>query len=117
MASNGRELVETYYSLIAEPTDLDGLRQLYAADALVIRFNGTSTGLDEIAEFLTEVATRNEPYELRSIDQFTQVGDVVMWDGLIDTSKGVLETTEVMVLDDAGKIKRHIPGIRGYWGL
>jgi SnoaL-like domain len=117
MSIDGRDLAEQYYRLMAEPIDVDRLAELYASDALVIRFNGTSAGFDEISEFLAEVAARHRPYELHTIEQFTQVGDVVMWDGQVTTTKGVLETTEVVVLDADGKIKRHIPGIRGYWGM
>jgi len=109
VSDDDHELVERFYEFMAGPSNPDGLADLYASDALVIRFDGMSAGSEEILTFLGDVRRRHHPYELQSIDQFTKVGDVVMWDGF-------LETTEVFVLNDEGKIERHIPGIRGYWG-
>jgi len=111
-----RDLVEHFYRLMSTSDDVVAVTELYAPDALVIRFDGTSAGLEEISTFLEGVRARHQPYELHSIDQLTKAGDVVMWDAVVDTAKGLLETTEVFVLNDDGKIERHIPGVRGYWG-
>ena len=116
MSDDGRDLVEQFYRFMAATPDVDSVAELYAPDALVIRFNGASSGFEEIANFLAGVRSRHQPYELHSIDQLAKVGDVVMWDAVVSTENGMLETTEVLVLDDAGKIERHIPGLRGYWG-
>lgn len=89
MSNDGRDLVEKFYRFMAAPPDADAL---------------------------ADVRSRHQPYELHSIDQLAKVGDVVMWDAVVTTANGMLETTEVLVLDDAGKIERHIPGLRGYWG-
>ena len=43
-------------------------------------------------------------------------GDIVMWDALITTGVGVLQTTDVVVVDDDGLIDHHVLGNRGYWG-
>ncbi len=40
----------------------------------------------------------------------------MMWDALVDTDNGVLQTMHVVVFTDDGSIHRHIPGLRGYWG-
>jgi hypothetical protein len=115
VSDDGRDLAEQFYRVMAASPDAVALAELYAPDALVIRFNGASAGFEEISTFLTDVRSRHRPYELHSIDQLARVGDVVMWDAVVNTDNGMLETTEVLVLDD-GKIKRHIPGLRGYWG-
>ena len=39
-----------------------------------------------------------------------------MWDALLDSELGLLQTVDVVILDDDGLIWRHIPGFRGYWG-
>ena len=116
MSNDGQDLAERFYRFMAASPDVDALAGLYASDALVIRFDGASAGLDEISTFLADVRSRHQPYELHSIDQVARVGDVVMWDAVVNTANGMLETTEVLVLNEAGKIKRHIPGLRGYWG-
>ncbi len=113
---DGQDLLERFYQLMASPPGVDAVAEFYAPDAAVIRFDGTSSGLEAISSFLTEVHSRHEPYRLQSVDQLTRAGDVVMWDAVVETSNGMLDTVEVFVLDDTGKIKRHIPGVLGYWG-
>lgn len=109
------ELIERFYESL-KSGDTGAVVELYGTDALVIRFNATSTGPSEISEFYSGVLERHAQYELHSLDQVTESGDVLMWDALVTTSNGVIETTEVLVLDEEGKIQRHIPGFRGYWG-
>jgi hypothetical protein len=83
----------------------------------MIRFDGTSEGVDAIVTFLSNVGRRHRSYALETIEHVTQAGDVVMWDAMVKTADGLLQTTDVVVLDAGGKITRHIPGVRGYWGL
>ncbi len=116
MSGLDSELIDRFYECMAGG-DIDAMMDLYVSDALVIRFDGASAGVAEIRGFLTDVLERHQPYALHSIDQVTRVGDVLMWDAMVNTSNGIIQTTEVLVLDDAGKITRHIPGVRGYWGL
>ena len=113
--TRGQELIDRYYATMAAG-DVEALAELYSSDALVIRFDGTSTGIVEILEFLSKLHAEYGQYESHSLDQVTESGDVLMWDALVTTSNGVLQVTEVLVLDDDGKIRRHIPGFRGYWG-
>jgi ketosteroid isomerase-like protein len=115
MTARADQLIGRFYESLAKG-DLDGVVDLYSADALVIRFNATSTGPAEIREFHAGELAKHGTYELHTMDQLTESGDVLMWDALVTTSNGIIETTEVLVLDDDGKIRRHIPGFRGYWG-
>ncbi len=114
--TRGKELIDRYYSTLGAG-NVEALAELYSPDALVIRFDSTSTGTSEILEFFSKMHAEHGRYELHSLDQVTEAGDVLMWDALVTTSKGVVQTTEVLVLDDDGKIRRHIPGFRGYWGM
>jgi hypothetical protein len=41
----------------------------------------------------------------------------MMWDAMVDTDGGVLQTVDLMILDASGRITRHVPGFRGFWGL
>ena len=116
MDAPGTDLINRFYAALAA-NDIAALVELYSPDARVIRFNGTSKGAAEIADHFAEMRTEHEPYALQSIDQVTMSGDVLMWDALVNTSKGVLETVEVLVLDGDGKIRRHVPGLLGYWGM
>lgn len=115
VTTRGRELIDRYYETLAAG-DVEALAELYSPEALVIRFDGTSTGTSEIFEFFSKMYAEHGQYTLHSLDQVTESGDVLMWDALVTTSNGVVQTTEVLVLDDDGKIRRHIPGFRGYWG-
>jgi len=103
MNGQGADLIDRFYRCMSDD-DSVGFTDLSAPDALVIRFNGTSAGAAEIAEFFGEEQRQHGEDKLRSVDQVTQSGDVLMWDALVDTPKGTLETTEVLVLDGAGKI-------------
>ena len=116
MSERNTELIDRFYRCMAMG-DERGLAELYAPDAAMIRFDGTSEGVSEIIAFLSTVRERHQKYELEAIDQVTQAEDVLMWDAMVRTTDGLLQTTEVLVLDKAGKIVRHIPGMRGYWGL
>ena len=40
----------------------------------------------------------------------------MIWDALVSTDEGMLMTYDVVILDDEGRITRHVPTIRGYWG-
>jgi hypothetical protein len=115
VTTRGMELIDRYYATLAAG-NVEALAEFYSSDALVIRFDGTSTGMAEILEFFSKMYAEHGQYELHSLDQVTESGDVLMWDALVTTSKGIVQVTEVLVLDDDGKIRRHIPGFRGYWG-
>jgi ketosteroid isomerase-like protein len=115
MTTRGQKLIDRYYATMAAG-DVEALAAFYSLDALVIRFDGTSTGIAEILEFFTKMHAHYGQYELQSLDQVTESGDVLMWDALVTTSNGVVQVTEVLVLDEDGKIRRHMPGFRGFWG-
>jgi ketosteroid isomerase-like protein len=115
MTTRGQKLIDQYYATMAAG-DVEALAAFYSLDALVIRFDGTSTGIAEILEFFTKMHAHYGQYELQSLDQVTESGDVLMWDALVTTSNGVVQVTEVLVLDEDGKIRRHMPGFRGVWG-
>jgi hypothetical protein len=108
-------LVNEYYRLLGAG-DIGGLVGLYGTDAEIVRYDGVARTPDEIASFFRLVLAKYPGFSLRSVDQLTDTDDVLMWDALVDTEAGVLQTVDVVVLDDAGSIRRHIPGVRGYWG-
>jgi len=110
------DLVNEYYRLLGTG-DIAGLVGLYGTDAEIIRYDGLARTPDDIASFFRLFLAKYPGVSLRSVDQLTQAADVLMWDALVDTDAGVLQTVDVVVLDDAESIRRHIPGIRGYWGV
>jgi len=113
--SSGTKFVDRFYTLL-ESGDVEGVAGLYAADGEVIRYDGVADTPDEIAAYFTDYLGRHPGFALRSVDQLREVDEVVMWDALIDTDNGILQTVHVVVFADDGSIHRHIPGIRGYWG-
>ncbi len=113
--SSGNDFVDRFYTLLGTG-DVDGVVALYAADGEVIRYDGVADTPDAIASYFRGHLVRHPGFALRSIDQLRMADDVLMWDALVDTDNGVLQTVHVVVFADDGSIHRHIPGIRGYWG-
>jgi hypothetical protein len=116
MDVSGRELVDRFGKLMADG-DTEALAHLYAQDAKVVLFYEVASGRVEIERLLARSVRSHGRYDVLSIDQFQHDGDVVMWDATVDTETGPLLTTHVVVLDEDGLIRRHVPGVRGYWGM
>lgn len=109
------EFVERFYTLLGAG-DVDGVVGLYGDGAEIIRYDGVAADPEQIGDYFRGYLGRHPGFGLRQIDQFREVDDVLMWDALVDTDNGILQAVHVVVLGDDGLIRRHIPGIRGYWG-
>ena len=96
--------------------DARRLTMLYADGAEIVRYDGVADTTEAIAEYYRNYLDRHPGIKLNQIDAFRRAGDVLLWDAVLDSDAGVLQTVEVMILDDDGRISRHIPGFRGYWG-
>lgn len=107
--------LDRYYELLGAG-DVDGFVGLYAPDAEIIRYDGVAEGLDAITAYVRDHLARHAGFRLRSIDALREADDVLMWDALVDTDNGIIQVVNVIVFDDEGRVHRHIPGLRGYWG-
>lgn len=116
MSETARTLVDRLYAAWADP-DLDAVAALYAEDAVVVRHDGSVKGREAIRGFWERYLENHKPYQLDQIIAFRQEGDVVLWDAMVTTDAGKLLTYHVATVDDDGAITRHVPLIRGYWGL
>ncbi len=116
MAVYGQELVDRFGKLMSDG-DLDALADMYAPEAKVVLFYRVASGRSESRELLASALASHGRYRVISVDQFQEAGDVVMWDATVETDTGPLQTTHVVVLNNGGLIQRHVPGIRGYWGM
>ena len=96
--------------------DIDGVLELYADDAEVVRFLGVARGKDEIRGYLTGYLAAHGRFDLVSVDQFAETSDSAMWQASVDTANGVAQIYDVVIFDEAGLISREFPGIHGYWG-
>lgn len=96
--------------------DVNALVALYDDDAKVVSYSSVAEGHDQIRALFERSLASHGSYQVLTIDQFQEAGDLVMWDASVRTEAGILQTTHVVVLD-AGKITHHVPGIRGYWGM
>lgn len=110
-----RLFADRYYALIAAG-DVRRLAMLYADGGEIVRYNGVADTPEAIADYYRTKLDEYPGLKLRQIDQIRRSDDVLMWDALVDSDAGVLQTVEVMILDDDGRIRRHIPGFRGFWG-
>lgn len=114
--TSGRQMADRYGELMSEG-NLDGIVDMYSVDAKLVLFHRVASGRDEIKELLAGSLRAHGRYDVISVDRFTDTGDVVMWDATVEVELGPLQTTHVVVRDEAGLIHRHVPGIRGYWGM
>ena len=111
-----RLFVDRYYELLAAG-DVDRLAMLYADEAEIVRYDGVARTPGEIHSYFGDYLGKRPGLKLRQIDQLRRAEDVLLWDAMLDSDAGVLQTVEVMILDEDGRIRRHIPGFRGYWGM
>ncbi len=116
MSNDARATVEKLLAALAEG-DLDTVAALYAHDAELVRYDGAAKGPAEIQAFYERYLANHGRYDLEQIVDFRAVDDVVIWDALVDTDAGQLMSYDVAILDDTGRIARHVPAIRGYFGL
>ena len=109
------DLIEDFTQAVAA-RDVDRAVELYAPDAVVVRYEGIAAGADEIKAFILGLLSTYERFDAVSVDQVQRADDVIVWDASYETGAGVLQTTNVFVVDDDGRIVRHVPLVRGYWG-
>ena len=112
---NAPAIIDRFYELI-QANDAQRLAMLYAPTAEIIRYDGVASGQREIEVYYRGYLAGRPGLKLRQIDKIRDSGDVLMWDALVDSDVGVLQTIDVVILDDDGLILTHIPGFRGYWG-
>lgn len=115
MSNGGPAFVEQFYGLLGAG-DIDGLVALYETDAEIVRYDGVADTSDDIGAYWRNYLSQHPGFTLRSVDQLREADDVLMWDALVDTENGLLQTVHVVVFGNDGSIRRHIPGVRGYWG-
>jgi hypothetical protein len=115
MQRTARELVEHILKLRSDRSVGD-LVDLYSPDAVIVRHEGSARGSDEIRSFLLGFVTAHGRFELITIDALSECEDVILFDATVETAVGPLQIAEVIVLDADGLIRRHVPGLRGYWG-
>ncbi len=116
MAMSGRDLVTRMGELMSAG-DVDALGDMYSADAEVVRYHRIASGRDEIRKLLADSLASHGGYKVLSVEQFQDAGDLIMWDATVETDLGILETSHIVVFDDEGSIRHHVPRIRGYWGM
>lgn len=112
---DGSKLNKAYYQALSA-RDLSALVQLYSDDAEVIRYDGSAKGHDQIRKFFESWINRWGHFSLKTIDDMRVVDDLALWDATVDTQLGVLLTYDVVILDADGRIHRHVPSVRGFWG-
>ncbi len=115
MTTDAHGMVEQLFAALGGG-DLGSIGALYAPDAELVRYDGAATGTDEIIGFYERYLANHGHYDLDHIVEFRSFDDVVIWDALVSTDEGMLMTYDVVILDDEGRITRHVPTIRGYWG-
>jgi len=115
MQRTARELVEHILLLRSDGRVAD-LAALYGPDAIVVQRSSVARGTDEIRSFHDGFLAAHGSFDLMSIDSLNECDDVIIFDAMVETAAGLLQIAEVIIVDDDGLIRRHVPGLRGYWG-
>lgn len=109
------DFVEEYLRALGD-RDVDSALGFYADDAVIVSFRGVAEGREQLRSFLVGFLAAYDGYQLVSVDQLRAANDVVVWDATIETGGGMLQVTNVVTQNTEGKIVRHVPLVRGYWG-
>jgi ketosteroid isomerase-like protein len=112
---DANDTIEQYYTALGAG-DIDGVLALYAEGAEIVRYDGVADTDAERRAYFGHHLVRNPGLSLNEIVAIRHADDVLMWDALINTDHGVVQVFHVVILDADGKFRRHIPGLRGYWG-
>lgn len=112
---NAERVIERYYELLAAG-DIDSVLALYTDDAEIIRYDGVASTPDEMRAYFRQHLERHPGLRLHQIVRIREADDILMWDAMVHTDNGIAQVVHVVVLDDDGRFRRHIPGLRGYWG-
>lgn len=111
----GQQFVDAYYASLTN-RDLDAMAALYGDDAEIVRYDGVAATPDEIRGYHNAYLARNGSIRLEQVDQLREADDVLIFDALVHTDLGLLQAVHVIMFDSNGKVRRHIPGMRGFWG-
>jgi len=108
-------IVTRYYELL-EIGEAEHVAMLYTADAEIVRYDGCASTPEQVVQYFRQHLAAYPGLQLKSIEQVRLADDVLMWDAMLDSELGLLQTVDVAILDNDGLIRRHIPGLRGFWG-
>jgi len=115
MADASHPVVERYLKALGD-RDIDLALSFYTDQAVIISFDGVAEGGDQIRSFLAGFLAAYDRYDVVSIDQLRAAHDLIVWEATMETGAGLLQVTNVVTLDKDGRINRHVPSVRGYWG-
>ncbi len=115
LKQSAMDVIDRYVDALVRG-DVDDVLALYADDAEIIRYEGVARGA-AIRPFVEELTASRRDGRLMSIDRLAAGPDTIAWDATIETEHGPLQTSDVFVLSESGTIRRHVPTLRGYWGM
>jgi hypothetical protein len=108
-------LIDRFYELL-EAGRADALAMLYAPNGEIVRYDRVARTPAEIEAYYEQLLADHPGMRLQQVDRIRHADDVMLWDAVLETDAGMLQTIDVVVLDGDGRIHRHIPGLRGFWG-
>ena len=107
--TTGTTFVDRFYELLGR-RDVDGVVGLYGPGAEIVRYDGVAATPADIRGYFTRLLEQHPGFTLRQIVEFRDADDVLMWDALIDTDNGILQTVHVVILDEHGADRATHPG-------
>lgn len=113
--SDATETIERYYEALSAG-DIDRLLRMYGEGAEIVRYDGVADTPDEMRAYFEQHLARNPGFSFNQVVEVRQADDVLMWDALVDTDNGIVQMFHVVLIGPDGRFRRHIPGMRGFWG-
>ncbi len=102
-----RALLERQIELL-ERADIDGLVDQYHRDAVVLRFDMSARGHDEIRALFSDYVSRGP--RLKSLDAYGESDDMLSYQATMELGGAEVHTYGTFVLRD-GKIWRQFAGV------
>jgi len=107
METGPRDLLDRQIDLL-QSGDVDGLVDQYDAEAIVLRFDMSARGHDEIRSLFTDYVARGP--RLRRLDSYAETSDMLSYHATMELNGAEVRTYGVLVMR-RGKIWRQFAGI------
>lgn len=96
--------------LFLEKRDIDRLMEQYTDDAVLVRFDKTLQGKEELRAFFQDYLKQSGTFKLISTDKYTELADAIFFEATIEIQSGKFRVYDVFMLRN-GKISHQFSGV------
>jgi len=105
----GKRFFDRQIALLAEQ-DIDGIANQYAPDAVLVSFDVTRHGREEIREHFVGYLAALGKIDLKSTDKWAETDDSIFFEATVLTAHGEAHVYDVFLLR-GGKATHHYTGL------